>query len=463
MDCPIKFGFMLFDDPLDPQGGWSSISGEKSLYVSNINDLSTDVLWWTNLSYEAMYIKSKVGVSASMRHDKYIILHPNECLLEWGYDSKNLSSEFMSVMISRIFNRIMILSWNIIVDACKGIHPKDVFSSRELRQDISRIFPEPVWPKGEAAAVCKRGYGFTDFTITTFNASRGNANIKLSRNRLSHALDILSTPIPDCEFEFISGRDIGENPREVVMNSKLPYFAEVSLKNIDHAASTVLAFGTSMDKKQRIMRTWVPHPELVSINPIADIEIKNAYVGKNYTSLVNLLPDSVISFLNCPFSFLSWTAGIIAETIWKSATLKNIKVNPDDGYIPDTSWRGLWIKSIDKTLTFISALKMSECGWTASYYGGGLGSYSCPVSRVSSLIIDGGLCGLTPKFGNIPKDFNVDDFKWKGDIRAENISNLTISNNSVILWNMDRLPTIPKKERKNAYGEIVKAISSGKI
>lgn len=465
MECNIRFGCMIFDDPANPDSGWASIAGSKPILVDNVSNLDTDVLWWTNLSYKTMYNDSKVGVSAMMRHDKYLILPPIECLKEWGYDHNTLTLSWISNFISRVFDKIMKMAWTMIVDACPGIHPKDVFCCRELRQDMSRIFPEPVWPKGEAAAVCKRGYGFTEFTMTTHSSSRGNTVIKLCRNRLIHALDILSTPIPNCDFEFVSGSDIGSNPREVIMNSKVPWFSEVSLKNIDSEASTILAFGTSMDKKNRIMRTWVPHPELISINPIADIDIKNAYRGKEYTILANLLPDSVIEFMNNPFSFLSWSAGVLAETLWKAAALKDTKANPDEGHVPDTSWRGLWIKSIDKTLTFVSALEMNDYGWIPVYYGSGGISYSCPANRLNNLITDGGLCGVLPRMGDIPSDFNCNSYNWNGDKRANVNSRLTISAASTLtdtksrgkLWNLDKIPSLPKNQRKSAFDKIQQA------
>lgn len=459
----IRFGFMLFDDPSDPTSGWSAIAGEPSNYINNVSSLDTDTLWWSNLSYKDMYIDSKVGMSAIMRHDRFLILSPNDCLTEWGYDPKTLTQEWIASFVSRVFDKIMKMAWDMIVAACKGIHPKDVFSGRDLRQDMSRIFPEPEWPVGEAAAVCKSGYGYTEYTTTMFKPPKGYSYMRLGRNRLSHALDIMTTPIPNGKMEFISGAEIGDNAKNKVMNSNVPWMAEVAVKNINPDVSTVLAFGTSMDKTKRIIRTWVPHPELIAMNPLADIEIRNAYKGEGYTTLANSLPDSVIEFMNDQFSFLSWSAGVLAETLWKSATLKNPKADPSQGMIPDTSWRGLWIKSTDKALSFIPALAMNEMGWKTSSYGAGSGFFSCPEHKKEELIKEAGLCGLLPRLVFIPENFNGDSYTWNGDKRAAIFAKLTAMNNRGILWNMDKLPTYPVNERPEAFKKIIHAAKEKKI
>ena len=462
MKLNIRFGCVFFDDPTDPGSGWCSIAGGEPVYIDNVSQLDTDTLWWSNLSYQDMYMKSQVGISSMMRHDKFLILSPNDCIMEWGYDPKSVTADWACNFVSKVFDKIMKMAWELIVSACPGIHPKDVFSGRDLRQDMAKIFPDPVWPRGEAATVCKSGYSYTEYTLTMYKPPRGYEYIRLSRNRLSHALDIMTTPIPDGDMEFIAGQDIGENPKDIIVNSDIPWLSEVAVRNINSDASTVLSFGTSMDKTKRIMRTWVPHPELITMNPVADIEVRNAYKGTKYTTLANQLPQTVLDFLNDKFTFLSWSGGILAETIWKSATLKNPKINTGEP-MPDTSWRGLWIKSIDKSLSFISTLAMNDKGWTTSSYGAGAGLFSCPQHRKDDLIKEAATCGLMPRLASVPAEFDAKNYAWKGDPRATIFATLTARQDRGILWNMDKLPTIPLEQRETAYKNILKAAKEKKI
>lgn len=169
--------------------------------------------------------------------------------------------------------------------------------------------------------------------------------------------------------------------------------------------------------------------------------------GEAYTTLAQSLPDTVLDFLNDQFSFLSWSAGVLAETLWKSAALGNPKHNPDHGIKPDTSWRGLWIKSIDKSLTFMSAMAMNENSWKVSSYGSGAGQFSCPKTRLPDILRESGTCGMMPRLEAVPENMNVDGYRWDGDPRAKIMAMLTMKKNKSLLWNMDRLPTYPKAQR----------------
>lgn len=47
----LSIGVCIFDDPRTPQGGFASLDGRESTYISGYHELSQDTLWVTNLEF----------------------------------------------------------------------------------------------------------------------------------------------------------------------------------------------------------------------------------------------------------------------------------------------------------------------------------------------------------------------------------------------------------------------------
>lgn len=450
---PFKFGFIYFDDINEPSSGTYSIAGGKAQRLELITDIPSDVIWWTNLPYAACN-KSALGGMSNIRYNKFLVISPEDCLMEWGYKPKSLKPEQFAVFVSRLFNRIMMISFNLIIEMEPRRNIHEVFSTRELRNDFAAVLPRPVFPSGEAASVIKSGYSYVDFTATTKPLQRGVAAVVMRKPRLSHAIDMLTTLIPNGDMEFISARKM-DAPFNHVLESKRPMLSEVVLSQLDPIVAPIFAYGHSMDRNKKIMRSWVAHPELIALSAFSNIEVKGAWQGQEYEILSNTLQDAVKNFLMSPFAPFSWSAGIVAETLWKGCCLKNPFPPPSGEEAPQTSWRGLWVKSSDKTLTFMNALSMSKLGWQAGSYGAGYVRFGCHISQVESLIKDGLALGMVPRLDCIPSDFDAKNVQWKGDKKSEAIAMLSVTKNSTTMLNMDKVMCVPEANRKAVMAEIM--------
>src|SRR3546814_21124936 len=113
-----RFGLVLFDDPKDPSSGWAAVAGEESpRRIGGPNELSTETIWWTNISYEFFFKKTEAWRNPWLRHDKYLVASPSDVLREWGYDPKEVSSDFVCQFVAKAFGRVMQLAFKIVREA----------------------------------------------------------------------------------------------------------------------------------------------------------------------------------------------------------------------------------------------------------------------------------------------------------------------------------------------------------
>lgn len=451
---PFRFGYIAFEDTAEPTSGYYSVAGSKGRRFDALSELPSDVIFWSNLKHNELYDNTSdlKGIS-TIRHDKYLVASPDDCLMEWGYNPKKMSADKVVVFVSRLFARIMTVAFNLIMESKPDRPVHQVFATRDLRNDIAPILPRAVYPKDEAAVVVKANYAYTDYTGTLLRGGRGMARVHVRRPRLIHALDMLMTPIPDGEMEFVSARDLS-NPESVILTSTKPVLCEVSVSNIEANMASVLAFGNSMDAKKKVMRTWIAHPEALSMSAFSEITVKSIWRGEGYTNLYSSLPDPIIDFLTCKFAPTSWTAGIIAETIWKACCLRSTyRAKPGEAQA-DTSWRGLWLKSSDKIMTFVSAMEMYRKDWIVGSYGAGGLWLSCPPDQVEELVRSSAASGLIPRLESIPK--TAGDAKWGGDTKSATMATLMLRRNLSMLLEIDKLMLLDQDQRAISFSHILK-------
>lgn len=466
--APYKFGCIFFDDTLNPESGWYAIAGEEGGYVNNPNELRSDTIWWSNISYEIMYMQSQLGGNTGLRHDKYLVVGPNDCLLEWGYDPNQLDPKWKAEFAAKMFDRIMNLSWNLMRASKPDRRPDHIFSAKELRADFQAVLPRPFFPSGEAALLLKPGQAYADFSGTSIRGQKGAKRIAFRKPRISHAIDMLTIPLPSGDLKFTPGREIHPDEdmrQDVIRKMKQPAMVEAVIKNIDGDVAPVFAFNNSMDKSKRVIRTWVTHPEFITMASFAELEIRNAYIGDKYEMLNTSLPKAILDFFNDKYSFFSWSAGIVAESIWRAYILKDTKRNLTGEERPATSWQGAWIKSNDRVSTFLSAMHMVENNWTVGSYGLGSVYASCFESSVPDMIEDALAIGLVPKLSDIPDNLYAPGakFPWGGDKKTQITTYLHMTKDRSVLLNFDRLPLVDVNSRDALFKRIVMAKKENKL
>lgn len=466
-----QFGVVFFDEEADPTAGWAAVAGGQAYRISGVNELSTDVIWWTNISFENFFKSTEAWRSPWLRHDKYLVVSPKDVLQEWGVDPKTIGGDYSATLVSGLFNRVMVLAFRLIRDVEPRARMEEVFIGRFLREDLRRLLPEAEYPKGEAASIVKSGHAWQEFTRTTVRGIKGARWIMLRKPRLAYAHEMLQTPIPKGPFEFYGRSDLRKHAKDKlnwVLHNDNPCLAEVAINRLDADVAPIYGFGNATDQDKRIQRSWVAHPELIVMSKFAEIDVKSVYMGHEYDLIGPRLPEAVKDFLSDKYTELSWSGGVIAETLWRAAALgeekaSNKSSNEDDR--ASSSWQGVWIKGADKANMFLTAMQMTEIGYSVVSYGLGWVRVMALEEDIPDLIRDALSYGLVPNLLDVPEGmYNMNSsIPWGGDKFSLYPAKLVVSANRNMLWNLDKLPLLDRKQRKLALEEIIKANEKKKL
>lgn len=457
-----KFGVVLFDNPEDPQSGWAAVAGGRgSRRIQGPHELSTDTIWWSNVPYEMFFGRTQTWRIPSMRHDKYLVVAPRDVLKEWGHDPTTVDASFVADFCAVSFDRIMRMSWMLLRDVNPKLRMDQAFLGKTLREDLRSLLPELDYPQGEAASVMKSGYAWEEFTATGARGPKGGKWIVLRKPRLSYAMEMLQTPVPRAPFEFVSRaelRNLSDDRVKFVREMKEPCIVEVSISSMQPEVSPLYGFGNATDKSKKVPRSWVAHPELVVLSRFAELEVRNAWRGREYWAMVPAMPEVVKDFFSDKYTEWSWTAGIIAETLWRSVILGEDKgkagARREGEELAQTSWPGLWIRAADKASMFSVSLRLAELGYTVMSYGIGWVRLQVAEDEVAQVMKDGLSLGLIPQLADVPENVFRGTINWAGDPKAEPLATLTMRKAMKMLWNLDKVPTYPPEQRREAVREI---------
>jgi len=469
----LRFGVVLFDDEKDPRGGWAAVNGEAARRVSGVHELPTGTVWLSNMSYESFFRSTELWRNAWLRHEGYLVVKIKDILLEWGYDPATVPADFVANFCSIMFQRVMTLSLRLLREHEPNLRDRDAFQGTTLREDLRRLLPDATYPTGEAAIILRSGQAFAEFTSTTVRGQRGARQVTLRAPRLAYAADMLTAPIPTGGFNFLSRaemngmREIGRDRVAWANTTDKPLLLEVQIDRMEPEISAVYGFGNATDRERRIPRSWVAHPEFLALASFSDIDVKNVYMGDSYTALSNDLSPAVRRFLSDSFAETSWTCGVVAETLWRSASLgegktsAGKKVPPEER--PHTSWRGVWIKSADKCAMFTSAMKLAKQGYDISSYGLGWIIVRVADEAITDLMRDALSIGLIPRFTDVPpKLFSVNaPIPWGGDTKAKASAQFIVSQERHMLWNLDKLVFFNKDQQGEMLKKLLATARSG--
>ena len=460
-----KFGVVLFDDVKEPMDGFSCVAGKTPSRISGINELSTDVIWWTNIPYQEFYNSTEAWRSPWLRHDKYLVVSPRDALIEWAIDPATADINIVANIAAQAFDGVMRLAFRLIKDVEPRAKMEDVFTGKFLREDLRRLLPELEYPQGEAASIMKSGAAFQEFTKTSLMSMRGGRWVTLRKPRLSYAHEMLQTPVPKGPYEFYGRADMRSFAKKNnndkagwVVKHDQPCMSEIAINKFDADVSTIYGFGNATDKDKRIARSWISHPEILIMNKFSEIDVKSIYMAEEYDLLGPQLPEPVKDFLTDKLAETSWSAGIVAETLWRAIPLAEDKTKPGAAVGGDrahTSWQGAWLKGADKTSMFLSAMQLTEKGYSVVSYGLGWLKVSVLDDNIPDLIKDGLSVGLIPQILDVlPTDSRGQIFHpneltpWGGDKAAKPFAHFIATGSRDLLWGLDRAMIMPNKEKR---------------
>jgi hypothetical protein len=354
----LRYGSVFFDQSENPEdGGWASVAGEPAKRIAGPGDLAMDTIWLTNMGFSEFY-KAGVGAYPHLRMDSFLKVTVAQMCNELGIiPPYQMAAQHSVVIVSEIFNRVA-----IIVRREFGIEIRNYSSLKDELAVKCRI--PAVFSKEEFHDACKIAQ--QTYSTCPTKPLRGTKTVALRKNRVAHAMEVCSAPVPGDKFTLYNGSHFGPAAKRVerICQYAEPVICNVSIKSIQNDMVDLIAFGSvpSKNRRQAVMRDWVTQVELMMLAEYADVTVETAYTGTGWDSL-----NSRIRIDPMPMDYLSYSYGLVAENF----RLAHSSDTPTRGGKVFLSAQSLWLSAIDRFWSFVMAAKLGATGLTVSGYGGG--------------------------------------------------------------------------------------------
>ena len=345
----ITTGVAWFDDPsiVKNTEGWYSVRGENAQRFSRHSDLPSDCIFITNMTFESL---GKINISRhNLKLESFVGNTLEDVLSDLGVDVQIIGIPEVVKTCSCIFDAAFNLA--------QQVYGEDVLSGFGLHQGIASCIQQPIAKEIKEDLLLCSALSDAYLRTTVCEFSKSSAWIatkpishKFRFNRTLHTLSVLKKLVPKGNHKMIDTSDSVEN----ILAMNLPALVRVSVRNFNHDAAPIFAFGTRFGAKNRgSLRTWVTSYELAMLNEIAIVETLNypwfvwegGWAHHDYK-----LPDELLN----PMIAASYPGQLLAEA-FLSAIL-----NP-----PFESGRKFYTPSI-VFLSAIERIQMYQTAQTAS-------------------------------------------------------------------------------------------------
>lgn len=381
----MRIGAILFDSGDNIVGsdrtivsincGWASISGGPARRIQGINDLPSDVIWFTNLTY-TNFFKAQLHKHPNFRNAEWLRTQFFQLVSELGVDMHSVSPHIAVSAIATIAQRVV-----DVAEKTYGVVPN---SPRKFNDDFARMLgaPRSSLPNaiyGLFKPICEHP---SVSVIKGVNYSQSLPSITLRRNRITHAREILSSQVPmdtGWEMESSVAPDGSDHWLEKI---RTPFLVKCKVSNVKPMIAEVLSWGAGAKSP----RLWLTDVEWRIVRQHGTVQVEDAIVCKN--DYIQLPQAKCIPALKG--AELSLTYCLIAENIWTALT------NPQHHKGDETRFTAAaaWLRSVDRMIMFDYAQKLYGRGLDVMSYGVGNVVLRYPeggLKRVLAIALDVGL------------------------------------------------------------------------
>ena len=359
-DSPTQFGCVLFDNDKEMQDGWASVAGDSPFRISSISKLPSDCIWVTNGDWKEFTFQGHKNVH-NLRRNNYFrtalrgIAGDLGCIIEIGESWK------LCQTLSHIFSAASQVS-----DAAYEIRKGGGFTADTLSDEIKRSLPQAAATPTEMAQPLLSAFQ-RDSADASVRWMQGCVMVTLRPNRVTYAKRMLESRFPEGSWEIIRDGElpVGDMKRiDHVLNFNRPVLAQVQVDTSSSEGSLagLAAFGSQFGRRSSL-RLWVSDVELAWLSEVCNVSIREVMVCERYKTLKGLP-----TFFDDPLVSLSYAAGLVAESHWSCVASTN--------YMPslkthEASARAVWVRAMDRALSFKLARRAHESGFTVRWYGDG--------------------------------------------------------------------------------------------
>lgn len=373
----MQYGCVQFDEDR-PGPGWASINGEPAFRIRSIGDLRTDVQWWTSLSYD-VYSASGFFKHPTLRYSGYLRSEMEQIKEEFGFTARFMKVTESTEKLSEILCRVMYLAnihFGIKKSLCDTL-PRDIRSvllgpDRKISEEINHA--------------ARSAYQTVTRCESNPMSRKGTKAVNFRKPRYRHALDVLSVPVPDEQWEFIPKKNLPPKHQIVdwLLQEERPCLVKAAVVEVPPDMAGLIAFGSGAQGE----RSWMTHPELVLLSRYCKMEVESVFMANAYTRLQPKfdLPKAE------GMAELSIAFGLLAENYWNG--MANAQP-PHMGEIIYTP-RASWLRACDRANMFIPAMQMHKSGVLVKSFGVGMVTVNVPFGNLPEVVEIAGDSGLMP-------------------------------------------------------------------
>jgi hypothetical protein len=357
-----SYGVALFDNPRDMSAGWACRAGGDSFRVNSVAELSNGTVWVTNLEF--MEYNDRAKRLSHLRRVDYLRSSLSAFGADLGMRTTGMYAQEAAPVLAGVIERAV----HMAVRAYGWQSPVNDAREDVLYEDIRRTLPG--MPKPQASTRSAFASAYQAYSVPGWGPEYEDnlVIVTLRYNRLEYAQKIMATLVPDDAWTYIPPEQASQLTIEQLLDPACPTLVEaaVELDSIDPEIAVLVAFGASMSKRNGL-RKWISQPELAWLSRHARVQVTSALRCRSAVPL----PESVRlpHFLtDDPLMSLSMSAGLLAESHWAAITqpVYNRTLRCDDVH----AW-SVWLRAVDRALTFSLALKAHQAGFRVQGYGNG--------------------------------------------------------------------------------------------
>jgi hypothetical protein len=392
----MRVGIAYFDDPkfLEQQdtqlSGWYSVDGEVPGRFYRPTDLASDVIWITNTEYAEFTNNDIAEKGANLRNLGYLNTNLSAITEDLGISPDVVRLDETVQKLSLVVGRILRLM--------REVYSTDaMFSgyqvSRGLRQVLMPKGVERISSPGLMRALSDSFQNYSRCVVRSKSYGSRNKYFSVRKNRLAHVRELMETQFPAGRVELITSSQMPTSNRlQWLYSLGRPFVAKVSLTNVDPDVSDILAFGQRKAKGERASREWVSSLEAILLDAYATVSIESAWIWDELVSIPARyqLPESL---LKDEWFELSYSAQMAAELHY-SALVQMPRLPAALGGGIEVTPMAIWLKSMDRLLSFEMAKVIAEEGLVPFGYSSGSVSvrvtHSDEYQRINNLVRDTG-------------------------------------------------------------------------
>lgn len=355
------FGVAIFDNSKLSTTGWCCVPGESPARFSSVAELRNSAIWLTSLDFDEFTAKGRqhhhLRRSDFLRTSLKQIGEDIGCQLDGAYAQET------SMLLADIVSRTMQLT----VKAYGWKDPLMALRESLLSEDIRRALASAPDSREHMSSALESAYQSYSSPAMASPFEANSVFVQLRRNRMHHAIDVMSTSVPDEGWRFDPGA--ASRSLDSWLDPAHPCLVEatVELSGADPDVAALIAFGAAPSKSRGVLRKWISQPELRWMSQFARIQVSSGYVA---TASRPLPPESQLpkALLADPLFALSYSTGLVAECHWNAYASQPWK----RGRGKDTSSWAVWLRAVDRAISFKMALQTYRAGFHVGGYGNGV-------------------------------------------------------------------------------------------